>query len=181
MLLLSVAAPVSAKPQGDARDPDVGKKLWNFNVIATPNGTWVEDDTVCGNNGNRIFFSDSNGGTIRWALDPAAQHDFDITDCDGTSDRTAGVTANESISFWVMIKLVGPKTSTLNVVCQDVIDYQDALNGGVDDLCVVDSVNLQRNASTKIIKNIAESQYEEVLWTLNGDWKIFQVLVYEKI
>jgi hypothetical protein len=75
-----------------------------------------------------------------------------------------------------MIKLVGPKTSSLNLVCTDVVDYL-----GVDDLCMVGSVNLQRNATTKIMHNIVENQYEEVLWTFAGNWKIFQVQVYEKL
>ena len=170
-----VAAPASAAPKGDARDSDVGKKLWNFNVIATPNDSWAEDDTVCSNNGSRIFFEEDTIGTIRWSLYPNANQDFNITDCDGTSDGTGAVAANESLRFWVMIKLVGPKTSTLNVVCEDVIDE------GVDDLCVLGSFNLSRNATTKIMHNVVDNAYEEVLWTLSGDWKIFQVLVYEKL
>lgn len=176
LFMFAVAAPVMAKPQGDARDSDVGKKLWNFNVIATPNGSWVEDDTACSNNGSRIFFEEDTIGTIRWSLYPYANQDFNITDCDGTSDGTGAVAANESLSFYVMIKLVGPKTSSLNLVCEDVVDYI-----GVDDLCMVDSVNLTRNATTKIMQNVVENQYEEVLWTMSGDWKIFQVLVYEKL
>jgi len=176
LFMFTMVAPVAAKPQGDARDSDVGKKLWNFNVIATPNGSWAEDDSVCGNNGSRIFFEEDTIGTIRWSLWPNANQDFNITDCDGTSDGTGAVAANESLRFYVMIKLVGPKTSTLNLVCQDVIDYI-----GVDDLCMVGEVNLQRNATTKIMQNVVEGQYEEVLWTFQGDWKIFQVLVYEKL
>jgi len=175
VLLIAAVGPAYAAPKGDARDSDVGKKLWNFNVIATPNGDWAEDDSVCSNNGSRMFFEEDTIGTIRWSLYPNANQDFKITDCDGTSDGTGAVAANESLRFWVMVKLVGPKTSELNLVCQDVIDE------GVDDLCVVGSVNLSRNATTKIMHNIVDNEYEEVLWTLSGDWKIFQVLVYEKL
>lgn len=174
-VLALAVAPVSGAPKGDARDSDVGKKLWNFNVIATPNGSWAEDDSVCSNNGSRMFFEEDSIGTIRWSLYPNANQDFNITDCDGTSDGTGAVAANESLRFWVMIKLVGPKTSSLELTCLDVIDE------GVDDLCVVGTVNLTRNSTTKIMHNVVDNEYEEVLWTFQGDWKIFQVLVYEKL
>ena len=57
-----------------------------------------------------------------------------------------------------------------------------ARNG--EDLCVFDEVNLNKSKSfTKVLKNIAEAEYEEVLWTFDptGTWKIFQVRVYEYI
>jgi hypothetical protein len=156
----------------------VGKKLWNFTVIAHPSGDWSADDDVCPNNGNRIFFEEGNGntlGTIRWHLEPNNNPDFDITDCDGTYDGDADVFANESLRFWVMIKLVGPKTSALNVVCQDVV-----VSDNQDDLCVY-SGGITRNSTTKIFSNLVDNEYEEVLWSLSGDWKVFQVLVYERL
>ena len=178
VLLFAVVLPASAAPKGDARDSDVGKKLFNFNVIAVPNGDWVVDDSECTNNGKRIFFEQGDGntlGTIKWALYPDQNQSFDIQDCDGTGDSFAEIWANELQRFYVMIKLVGPKTSSLNVVCTDVIDYL-----GVDDLCLY-SGGITRNSTTKIMENVAEGQYEEVLWEFSGDWKIFQVLIYEKL
>ena len=179
-LLFVVSAPVSAAPKGEARDPDVGKKLYQFNVLAKPNA-WVADNTTCPNNGSRIFFQedgDNTLGTLHWTLDPAANQDFNITDCNGTVDGDGDIVADESINFWVMIKLVGPKTSTLTNVCTDVIDVI-----GVDDLCLLNGqpVHLSRNATTKIMQNVAENEFEEVLWQFSGDWKIFQVLIYEAI
>ena len=109
LLFAAVAAPVTAAPKGDARASDVGKKLWNFNVLAKPNA-WVEGDSTCTNSGSRIFFQQGSGntlGTILWQLDPYANQDFNTTDCDGTSDGTGVVVANETINFWVTIKLVG--------------------------------------------------------------------------
>lgn len=175
MLLLAVV-PVTAAPKGNARDSDVGKKLWSFNVIAHPSSDWSEDDSECSNNGSRIFFEEGDTGTIRWSLWPNNNPDFDITDCDGTYDQTGAVSVNESLRFWVMIKLVGPKTSTLTNVCTDVI-----VSDNQTDLCLLEGqpVNLQRNATTKIMYNLADGAYEEVLWTFWGDWKIFQVQVYE--
>ena len=84
-LLFVVSAPVSAAPKGEARDPDVGKKLYQFNVLAKPNA-WVADNTTCPNNGSRIFFQedgDNTLGTLHWTLDPAANQDFNITDATG--------------------------------------------------------------------------------------------------
>jgi hypothetical protein len=177
--LALIVSPAMAAPKGDARDSDVGKKLWNFNVLAKPNA-WVASSTTCPNNGNRIFFKQgSNGstlGTITWHFDPAANQSFNITDCNGTIDGDADVVVDESMQVYVMIKLVGPKTSSLNVVCTDVIDYL-----GVDDLCLIGSANINRNSTTKIMSNIAEGQYEEVLWSLSGSWKVFQVQIYEKL
>jgi hypothetical protein len=154
---------------------------WNFNVIAHPSGDWSADDAECPNNGNRIFFEESGGntlGTIRWHLYPGNNPDFDIVDCDGTYDGDGDVNVNESLRIWVMIKLVGPKTSTLTNVCVDEIDYI-----GVDDLCLLNGtpVNINRNSTTKIMMNAVDNQYEQVLWTFWGDWKVFQVQVYEAL
>jgi hypothetical protein len=180
-MLAMLAVPVSAAPKGDARDSDVGKKLFSFNVIAMPQADWSANDSVCPNNGSRMFFqqdADNTLGTIHWYLQPNANQDFNITDCDGTYDGDGAVVANESLNFWVMIKLVGPKTSTLTNVCTDVIDYI-----GTDDLCLLNGtpVHLNRNSTTKIMQNVAENQYEEVLWQFSGDWKVFQVLIYESL
>ena len=179
-MLALIAAPAVAAPKGDARDSDVGKKLYSFTVHAKPNA-WIADNSVCPNNGSRMFFRQGETGTlgtIHWYLDPAANQDFNITDCNGTVDGDGDVVADESINFWVMIKLVGPKTSTLTNVCTDVIDYI-----GIDDLCLLNGTpqHLNRNTTTKIMNNVAEGQYEEVLWQFSGDWKVFQVLIYEAI
>jgi len=180
-MLALMAVPASAAPKGDARDPDVGKKLWNFNVIAHPSGDWSANDSVCPNNGNRMFFS-ANGsntmGSITWHLTPNATPAFKITDCDGTFDGDGDVNVNESLNFWVVIKLVGPKTSTLTNVCTNVVTSDNAA-----DLCLLTGqpVHLTRNSTTKIMKNLADGVYEEVLWEFWGDWKVFQVQVYEAL
>jgi hypothetical protein len=177
VMILAVAVPVAAKPPGDSRDPDVGKQLYKFNVIAVPNDSWTDSET-CENNGSRIFFERGNGstiGTIKWELWPNLYTDFRISDCDATKDATAVVQANESIRFWVTVRLLGPKTSNLNLVCTEVID------AGVDDLCVIGSANLQRGATTKIMSNVFDNAYEEVLWSLSGDWRILDVRIWEKI
>lgn len=31
------------------------------------------------------------------------------------------------------------------------------------------------------MQNVADNQYEGVLWTWSGNWKVFQVLIYEKL
>lgn len=125
LVLAAVVAPVSAAPKGQARDSDVGKKLFQFNVIAVPQADWTADDDVCPNNGSRMFFEYDGAGTlarINWSLDVGANPDFNITDCDGTYDGDGDIVANQSLRFWVMIKLVGPKTSTLSLTCTEIYD-----------------------------------------------------------
>src|SRR5262245_28567547 len=169
-----------AQPKG-LRDPEVGKKLWSFNVIVKPHG-WIDTGNAC--NGARIFFDESpNGGgvsdTITWVLDPTASQDFQIVDCNGT-DGAASVRVDENLgNAIVAIRVVGPKTSTLKFACMEVVNA--TLTGG-EDLCVQDEVDLDKNKSfTKVLKNIAEGEYEEVLWTCDSTktWKIFQVRVYQ--
>jgi hypothetical protein len=75
LALVSSATYVTAAPPGDSRDGDVGKKLFNFNVLAVPQDNWSADDTVCPNSGHRIFFervSSGSIGSILWTLDPNA-------------------------------------------------------------------------------------------------------------
>ena len=172
------ATPANAGPPGDARDNDVGKMLYKFNVIAVPQSDWVVSDSECTNNGHRIFFERGNGNTlgeILWHLQPNLKPSFQIQDCDGTNDAEADVWANESQRFYVMVRLLGPKTSTLHLVCTDIIDE------GIDDLCLIDSVHLQRNSTTKIMENVVDNEYEEVLWEFSGNWRIFEVRIYEKL
>ena len=168
---------LNARP-GDAGGPTVGKQLFKFNVIATPKSDWVVPDGECTNNGHRIFFQRGNGNTlgeIAWLFRPGASPNFDIQDCDGTHDETATVQVNEQQAFYVMVRLLGPRTSTLTLTCAEILDQ------GLDDLCVIGTENLQRKAMTKIMENIVDNMNEDVLWTLSGDWRIFEVRIYEKL
>ena len=179
--MVAFAGSASAAPKGLKGDPEVGKKLWNFNVIMKPNA-W--DDNGNGCNGSRIFFTNNGGGggqigTLTWYLDPDANRDFEITDCDGT-DGAASVEVDEDQGdVLVAIRVLGPNTSKLKFVC-DVVNNPNVPAG--EDLCVIDNVNLDKSKSfTKVMKNIAEGEFEEVLWTFDstGTWKIFQVWVME--
>src|SRR5262245_21631433 len=82
--------------KGVKGDPEIGKKLWNFNVLVKPHG-WTDLGNAC--NGSRIFFDeDPSGGVgdvLAWKLDPAAQQNFEITDCNGT-DGAASVLVDEN-------------------------------------------------------------------------------------
>jgi hypothetical protein len=155
---------------------NLGQKLFQFNVIAKPGG-W--DPTVGNNcNGSRIFFAEGNGGpestlgTIMWNLDPTVSG-FQITDCNGT-DGTAAVTADENVNFAVVIRVQGPLTSSLNLVCTVITQ---SLN---DNLCMIASGTFKKgNSFTRVMTNIADNQFEGALWSLSGDWKIFQVRLYQ--
>ena len=155
---------------------NVGQKISQFNVIAKPGG-W---DPTTGNscNGSRIFFAEDSGGAgntlgmITWSLDPSVSG-VQITDCNGT-DGTATVTADENVNFGVFIKILGPKTSSLNLVCTVIAQ------SGSDNLCMIDSATFKKgNSFTKVMSNLADNTLESVLWSLSGDWKIFQVRLYE--
>ena len=180
---IGLAATTSAFAEPPAtRDPELGKKLWNFNVLVKPNG-WVDTGNAC--NGARIFFDEEAGGgvsgTITWVLDPNAQQAFQIVDCNGT-DGAASVKVDEDQgNVVVAIRVLGRKTSNLRFTCTEVVN--DTLTPG-EDLCVIDEVNLNKSKSfTKVLKNIADGEYEEVLWTFDptSTWKIFQVRVYQYI
>jgi hypothetical protein len=181
LALVLASTELFANPTG-LRDPQVGKKLWSFNVIVKPNG-WTDLGNAC--NGARIFFdTQPHGGlnsTITWVLDPNAQQNFQIVDCNGT-DGAASVLVDENQgNVIVAIRVVGPKTSNLRFTCTEVLN--PTLTPG-EDLCVMDEVNLNKNKSfTPVLKNIADNEFENVLWTFDptGSWKIFQVFVYQYI
>src|SRR5262245_30021615 len=180
-LLLTATSAFAQK--GVKGDPEVGKKLWSFNVLVKPHG-WVDTGNAC--NGARIFFDEEpNGGgvgdVLTWQLDPDAQQNFQITDCNGT-DGAASVLVDENQgNVIVAIRLLGPKTSTLRFSCS----FVNASVAEGEELCVQDEFNLDRShkAFTKVMKNIADNELENVLWTFDSTrtWKIFQVRVYQYI
>jgi hypothetical protein len=166
-----------ANPQG-LRGPEIGKKLFSFNVIVFPGDNWSQDDTVCQNNGNRIFFNDDGGslGTIDWLLRVDSNPNFNITDCDGTVDNEAVVVVNQSVAFWVAVRLVGPAHSSLSLTCTVVTQVQS------DDLCLIDNETIKKSGGfTKVMHNLIDDQNEEVLWTLDNSLnaKILQVWIME--
>ena len=171
--LMFASANTFAAPKGVV---NLGQKIAQFNVIAKPGGWDPSAGNAC--NGARIFFAeDRSGGNntlgqITWNLDPNASG-FQITDCNGT-DGTATVTADENVNFAVVIRVMGPVTSALNLTC--IVIAQSAN----DNLCMIDSATFKKgNSFTQVMKNIADDELEGVLWTFSGDWKIFQVRLYQ--
>ena len=164
------AGPATANPPGLS----VGKKLANFNIIATPK-EWVADNSLCPNNGNRIFFRrGTTQWTITWNFDPGV-HGFDIVDCDGTSDGTAVVQQDAGTNVAIFVRVVGPKTSALSLVCQDVLDVN-----GVNS-CLLGTYNLSKSKTfTKVTTHLMDTTLSEVLWTLDPstNFRIAQVDVY---
>jgi hypothetical protein len=128
------------------------------------------------NSGHRIFSTKTAGpSTIGWTL-IAAPQDFKITDCDGTLDNDANVVVDETLRVWVMVRLVGPKNSALDLTCTEVIE------AGADDLCAIGTETITKgNSFTKIMKNLVDNQLEEVTWTLNNSLnaKVLQVWIFE--
>jgi len=186
LAIVLTATSAFAQPKGLKDDPEVGKKLWSFNVLTRPNG-WVDAANAC--NGARIFFTETEGaggvvGTLTWLLGPYTQQNFEIVDCNGTDGAASVKVPDNQGNVLVAIRVVGPKTSNLRFVCS--IDATTNLIEAPGELlCPIDPlVNLNKSKSfTKVMKNIADGEFENVLWTFDptGTWKIFQVRVYQYV
>ena len=165
---------VAAKPPGV---DDVGKMLKKFNVIVLPeNSNWGDSNASC--NGARIFFQEGGPalGKIGWDFNVGQQQNFVIDDCNGT-DGEAEIDVNEAWEIAVFLRVHGRAGSYLDLTCKNVFE-----DGSGNDLCLIDNVKIRYNKSnsfTKIMKNIADGEYERVLWEFDGDWKIFEVRLYE--
>jgi hypothetical protein len=152
-----------------------GKQLWKFNVISIPpQSNWEDSNASC--NGARIFFEGSSG-QIYWQFNPAATQNFNIEDCDGI-DGPAVVEVDESLEVVVAVRILGPNHSTLNIACSEVFDA-----GADDNFCVVANTTIRKAGRTNfhdILSTVSDGAYEEYLWELSGDWKIFDVRVFAK-
>lgn len=176
--LIAVAGLLSVPASAAGVKAGFGKQLWKFNAISIPeNSNWEpnEDSNAC--NGARIFFVDS-AGVITWRFDPTATQNFNIDDCDGT-DGAATVTVDESLEVDIAVRLLGPNNSELNIICAEVVDL-----GNDDNFCVIGApLKITKQGRTnfhKILSTVSDGAYEEYTWTLWGDWKIFDVRVFEK-
>jgi hypothetical protein len=121
----------------------------------------------------------SSLGDITWQLDPAA-NGLQITDCDGTADKEADILVDEDVEFWVMIRVTGAKTDSLDLTCLEILE-QD-----VDDLCLNNGVKLTYHndkAFTKVMFNVSDNAEEEVEWGLSTStgFRMAQVRIYEKL
>lgn len=180
LILAVFASSALANPKG-LRGPDVGKKLFNFNVIIHPQGWNGSDDAVCNNNGHRIFFVEQNGGTdgrIYWNLNETVNQSFSITDCDGTTDGDANVVVNQSQDIYVAVRLVGPANSLVRIICDEIVNEQGS------EICLIDDVTINKgNSFTKIMKSILDAENEFILWELDfqNNGKILQVWVMEAL
>ena len=170
---------VNAKPPGIKGDEEAGKMLEKFNVILLPeNSNWSDSNASC--NGARIFFqedNDSNMGKIEWDFNVGQQQDFLIDDCDGT-DGLAVIDVSAEYEILVYVRVHGRAGSYIDLKCENVMEDPDEPG---NDLCLIDTERIAKNSRsfTKVMNNLAEDQYEEVLWTWSGDWKIFEVRIYE--
>lgn len=171
---------IDAKPPGIKDDPDyeTGKMLENFNVILLPeNSNWPDSNASC--NGARIFFQEDNGnrmGTIEWNFNVGQNQNFFVEDCDGT-DGLAGIDVNAEYEILVYVRVYGKAGHYIDLTCENVIE--DQTDPG-NDLCLIDSELIGKGRSfTRVMNNLAEDEFEQVLWEWYGDWKIFEVRVYE--
>jgi len=181
--MLLAATNAFAQPRGLKGDPEVGKKLWNFNVLVRPNG-WSDTGNAC--NGARIFFTEGGAGggemgILTWLLGPYTQQNFQIVDCNGTDGAASVLVPDNQGNAIVSIRVLGKNTSNLKFVCS--VTNNLILADG-ENLCVFATVDLDKKKSfTPVLKNIADGEFENVLWEFDpsGTWKIFQVRVHQYI
>ena len=164
-------APAGANPPGIT---NVGKKLANFNLIVHPHA-WDNLGNAC--NGSRIFFAqDTAPWTLTWNFVPnLSGPSFQITDCNGTTDGGASIAEDAGIPVYIFLRVLGPVTSSLGIVCQDVVDVNNANE------CLIANATLSKSKTfTKITSHLADTVFSQVLWTLDPstNFKIAQVDVY---
>jgi hypothetical protein len=171
VLVVLGVAPAGANPPGIT---NVGKKLANFNLILHPHA-WDNLGNAC--NGSRIFFAqDAMPWTITWNFVPnLSGPSFQITDCNATTDGGATIQEDAGIPVYIFVRVLGPVSSSLGIVCQDVMDVNNVNE------CLVASATLSKNKTfTKITSHLADTVFSQVLWTLDPstNFKIAQVDVY---
>lgn len=169
---------VYAKPPGIKDDLEAGKMLEKFNVILLPeNSNWSDSNASC--NGARIFFQEDNGntmGAIEWDFNVGQQQNFLIDDCDGT-DGLAEIDVNAAYEILVYVRVHGKAGHYIDLTCENIEEDPDEPG---NDLCLIGTEKISKGKSfTKVMNNLAEDELEQVLWTWDGDWKIFEVRVYE--
>jgi hypothetical protein len=115
------------------------------------------------------------------ARDAPAANNFQITDCDGTTDETARVVQDEGIPVWIVVRLLGPANSRVRLICTEItVDVND------NDLCVITAENFSKSKEfTKVGTNLVDAALEGLtfeLQTLNGfPVKILQFRDYERL
>jgi hypothetical protein len=171
MIFASTSLPSYAAPPGVTPG---AKLIGTVNVLIHP-GEWVADDTTCPNNGNRIFFGDDGTGrigTIKYWWDPSV-NGLKVTDCDGTTDKIGEIKVPDRGKSAVYLKLLGPKSSELDVFCAEIVDINDDEN-----LCLLNEVRLSRSGTfTKIAENALADGLEGVTFDLvKVDGKVFKHL-----
>jgi hypothetical protein len=174
---LAAALAVFGVTSASANPPGVtpgAKKLFNFNIIMHPH-SWDNLGNAC--NGNRIFFAqDSAPWTVEWDFVPdLSGASFQLTDCNGTSDGSGVVQEDAGIPVSIYLRVLGPVTSSLFFICQDIVDFNNVNE------CLISNETLSHNkAFTKVTTHLADTIFSEVLWTLDPstNFKIAQVDVY---
>jgi hypothetical protein len=167
------AAPAGANAPGIT---NVGKKLDNFNLILHPHSWDNLGSNAC--NGSRIFYSaDAMPWTLTWNFVPnLSGPSFQITDCNATTTGGGVVQEDAGIPVYIFVRVVGPKTSSLGIVCtQPVVTIANTNE------CLIASANLAKSKTfTKITQHVFDTQFSQVLWTLDPstNFKIAQVDVY---
>jgi hypothetical protein len=156
-----------------------GKKVFQFNYIAVPEGT----DPSCGN-GARIFTERGAAAQhIYWTLDPAGG--IKILDCEteAIDGDVAWITADLAGVYTVYVRLLGPNTSANSLsICRNVLDDPETV-AVHDELCELGFVNLSRGGGTDkytFPKKLFDDGAENELWHMEQGTKfrIAQVRLY---
>ena len=156
--------------------PDGTKKVYQFNIIAKPNSF----EGNCGN-GDRVFI-DANDKSSRLLIHGGDE--WNITDCNATSDRTAVLEIDE-VGDYVVYAIAHGKPGTQLDICADLVsEFQDA--DGDMLLCEVGTFSIKRDTGKSQMKlvpsELFDTSLEDVMWELDAtgapkiQFRVFQVL-----
>jgi hypothetical protein len=176
---------VAKPPWKDGQGEDCrGKMYYKFNAIKVFNKTSAN----CDNNGNRLFYSQSQQSTINWYPEDSTfntngdnldVNGFEIIDCDGTVDGATAILYDDSgripegTEVMITAALHGPSTLT-NFVCER--KYEDLSTAD----CVIGTGTISRKFHTKVNNNLWEDDLYGITWDWEGDWKVMDIRVYEE-
>ena len=165
----ALGSPVLADPA-----PEGTKKVYQFNMIAKPNSY----EGNCGN-GDRVFIdADDRSSVLRISYG----EEWNITDCNATSDRRGQLEVAETGTY-VVYAIAHGKPGTGIDVC---VDWEETVEEEGDFLCEIGNFDVKRTTSKSQMKFIHDDfwdpDYDDILWEIDStgqakiQFRIYQVL-----
>jgi hypothetical protein len=154
---------------------DVGKKVFQFNLIGFPDHNVYNGN--CGH-GNRIFVNrGDHHAHIRIVDDNDGWY---VSDCDATGGSTGEFHSDDVGSYLVFARILGKPGGELDI-CADVVSDHD------DHLCLLGTFNMKREGGKSnfsiVPSSMFDAELEDIMWSLdvNHNFRIAQFRVYEAL